>query len=107
LTCVPTLAPLFTYFSEKTSNSKNSNRRNYYDDGHELHSHGEGSRVNRISNFKPAQDSADSDSQKFILDPESSIDGNGGSQRTYITKTVEVEVEYLDSLPDGSGAKKS
>lgn len=105
MTCVPTLAPLFTYFSEKTSNNY---RRNYYADAHELHSHGEGSRVNHIiSNSKAAQDGADSDSQKCILDSESSIDGNRGSQRTGITKTVDVDVEYLGSLPDGSGAKKS
>lgn len=93
MTCVPTLAPLFTYFSEKTSNNY---RRNYYADAHELHSHGEGSRVNYIiSNSKGAQDSADSDSQKCIIDSESSIDGNRGSQRTGITKTVDVDVEYL------------
>jgi len=96
LTCVPTLAPLFTYFSEKTSSSY---RRNYYADAHELHSHGEGSHVNHIiSNSKAAQDGADSDSQKFILDSESSIDGNRGLQRTAITKTVEINVEYLGSI---------
>jgi hypothetical protein len=105
LTCVPTLAPLFTYFSEKTSNNYS---RNYYANAHELHSHGGGSRVNHIiSNSKAAQNGADSDSQKFILDSESSIDGKGGSQRTGITKTVEVDVEYLGSLPDGSHVKKS
>jgi hypothetical protein len=103
LTCVPTLAPLFTYFSEKTSNSYN---RNYYSNAHELNSH-PGSRVNHItSNSKSAQDDADSDSQKFILDSESSIDGKGGSRRAGITKTVEVDVEYLGTLPDGSHVKK-
>lgn len=93
MTCVPTLAPLFTYLSEKTSNNYG---RNYYPDDHELHSHEGGSRVNHIiSNSKAAQDSADNDSQKFILDSESSIDGNRGSQRAGITKTVDVDVEYL------------
>jgi hypothetical protein len=99
LTCVPTLAPLFTYFSEKTS-------RNYYADAHELHSHGR-SRVNHISNSREPQDGADNDSQKFILYFEGSIDGNRGSQHKGITKTVEVDVEYLGSLPDDSSAKKS
>jgi hypothetical protein len=35
------------------------------------------------------------------------IDGNRGSQRTGITKTIDFDVEYLGSLPDGSGARKS
>jgi hypothetical protein len=103
LTCVPTLAPLFTYFSEKSSNNYS---RNYYSNAHELHSHAGVSRVNHItSTSKPTQD-GDSDSQKGILDSKSSLEGKTGSQRTGITKTVQVDVEYLGSLPDGPSGKK-
>jgi hypothetical protein len=99
LTCVPTLAPLFTYFSEKSSNNYS---RNYYSNAHELRSHGGGSRViNITANSKAAKEDADSDSQKGILDSQYSLDGRKG-----ITKTVEVDVEYLGSRADGPNGKK-
>lgn len=103
MTCVPTLAPLFTYFSEKTSNNYS---RNYYSNAHELHSHG-GSRVNNTASAsRSAKEDADSDSQKFILDSKTSLDGKRGAQRAGITKTVQVDVEYLGSQPDGVSGKR-
>jgi hypothetical protein len=104
LTCVPTLAPLLTYFSEKTSNNYSTNN---YSIAHELHYYCGGSRVNHITSApKLAQGNADSDSQKGILDAESSLECKTESQRPGITKTVQVDVEYLSPMPDDTDGKR-
>jgi hypothetical protein len=102
LTCVPTLAPLFTYFSKKSSNTYS---RDYYSNAPDLRSHGEASRINHIASTSKLAQDADSDSQKVILDSKSSLKGKRGPQRPDITKTVQIDVEYMGSMPDGPNGK--